>query len=146
MSKINIKSDEPFLLRLIRKIDGYARKHPIAFTVWLVVAALALFSGFRYFWGVEQVGHFLEKESDYETIQYVNLFENKNLAKNYRLKAKIWRITDKGRETRLEEIYFPDGGSISFEDSFCNLELNKKISCGDSKGNWWYIELISAKP
>jgi hypothetical protein len=97
--------------------------------------------------GVEQVGHFFEKENDYETIQYVNLFEGKSTARNYRLKAKLWRVIgNSDRETRLLYVYFPNGGSISFEDSDCDLKLYKKIGCGDSSGKQWYVELINDKP
>lgn len=118
---------------------------------WLAIGAVALFYIATYFWGVEQPEHFLEKNQDYETTMLVNLFESKDRAKNYRLPAQIWRLTQEYydetvRESVLLYVFFPNGGAITFENGDCALEVGKLISCSDDSGNSWYIELTNQKP
>lgn len=121
------------------------------FWFWVVLIGAALVHILSLTAGVEQIDHVFEKSGDYETMQYVNLFEKKDATKNYRVKAKIWRVSESSedggsREARLQQVYFSNGGSISFEDSDCNLKLHTRIGCGDSNGDYWYIELTSEKP
>jgi preprotein translocase subunit SecE len=109
----------------------------------ITVIVLSLIPIYKYFYGNEVIGSFLEKTKPYEVQYYVNLFEDTKVTKNYRLKADI---TVQDRNIELEKVYWPNGGYLTFyTNENDSLEFNKKIYCVDSKGTIYYIELTNQK-
>lgn len=111
--------------------------------------------------GDEIIGSYFEK-SEYTTKYYVNVFENEDRAKNYRLPAEIHIYIETDSEDVeddrfgysssrsysekhivLKKIFWPNGGFSYFDD--CDLELEHKILCTDQNDNELYIELTNQK-
>ncbi len=136
-----------YLIRKLREVYRHVHEHPKALTAWLVGLTIGSFFFVQYFWGVEKVDHFFEKGRDYKLAGYVSLFEQRDSSKNYRVKADLERITkDYGEDgsesvTLLHRAYFPNGGSISFEQFECEIELVRTSYCRDDSLKDWYIEL-----
>lgn len=122
----------------------------VVFLIFTLIAGY--YSGW---WGAEEIGHFWER-SEYKTRYYVNLLQEKNYSKNYRVVGNIDATTScypdqsypEGPEIcdhvyYLTRAYFPNGGYLSFED--CSVKFNEKELCTDTKGEDWYIELTQLK-
>jgi hypothetical protein len=77
---------------------------------------------------------------------YVNMFPDDGVSKNYRVVADISKV-EEGGDYYITKAYFPNGGYITFEDSYgvSELEFNKKVSIKDDKGKEWEIELTKQK-
>ncbi len=121
-------------------------KFILKYKIWLILVFIPLLFAHKYYLGVEQIGHFWEKEDNYTVSYYANLFKDKDYAKNYRVRADLERFdTGNERVIRLDRVYFPNGGNLSFEDYDCELVINKKILCRDNDLGEWYVELTNEK-
>lgn len=115
-----------------------------------------------------QIGSLFEG-SDYQEKYWVNLFQNTENAKNYRVIADITATLsctegepidydpfgERGESSKCDRVYiinkayFNNGGFITFESENDNadysLKLNKKIFITDDNGKEWYVELTNIK-
>lgn len=75
---------------------------------------------------------------------YVNLFEKTDAQKNYRVPGLIYK-DDYG--FHLHEVYWSNGGSLSFENgaAYSDLIVGEKVSIKDDKDKEWYVELTKEK-
>jgi len=73
-----------------------------------------------------------------EKIYYVNLFEKVDGQKNYRVPAKIYKDED---GYKLSEIYWSNGGKLTFYNDYGDLKLGEKVQVTDDKNKDWYAEL-----
>lgn len=126
----------------------------------LAVLAALVVSWFvtRHYFGVETIGHFFEKGTDYSARYYINLFPPGHASRNYRTEAEVFRTSFDascadtsgeftyscgGRVTYLSRAYFPNGGSTIF--SGCELRMNEKTDCTDENDREWTVELTDKK-
>ncbi|MHB8065804.1 MAG: hypothetical protein ACYDG2_24840 [Ruminiclostridium sp.] len=138
-------------------------KRMIALT--LIIASLYIgYYTMKNYWGTTTIGSFFEKNY-YTTQYYVNLFPDKNNAKNYRVKADIisdiieWDGTDNEENSFtnskrvywLKKVYFNNSGYITFDkvienaDDDSGLEVDEKVHLIDDKGEEWWAELTKEK-
>jgi hypothetical protein len=77
-------------------------------------------------------------------LYYVNLFPENSESKNYRLRGKIDCVEG---DCYLLKVIFPNGGYITFEDSFgvAPLKIGEKVYMVDDKGGEWYTEATNEK-
>jgi len=76
---------------------------------------------------------------------YVNLFEKENSQKNYRVPALIY--IDDNRGYVLQEVYWSNGGTTSFEYHITNegLIVGEKVLVEDDNNKKWFAELTREK-
>lgn len=109
-----------------------------------------------------QIGSLFESRN-YKEKYWVNLFPNKDNAKNYRVPADIiatYSIGDSDCENYfglnescekseriylIEKAYFTNGGYITFENTeeAIPLQVNEKVPITDIDGTNWWIELTN---
>lgn len=101
--------------------------------VWIII--LGIISGSVIF-----DKYFAIKDGEY----YVNLFPEKSQSKNYRVPGYI--VTD-DYGFHLIEVYWPNGGTLSFEKKsyYTDLSVNEKVLAEDDSGDKWYVELTRDK-
>lgn len=75
-------------------------------------------------------------------IYYVNLFEKIDDQKNYRVPAKIFKDED---GFILGEIYWSNGGRLSFDNEYEHIVLDEKVKVRDDEKKYWYVELTNKK-
>lgn len=97
--------------------------------------------------GTEEIGSMFEKK-EYTTYQYVSLFPNGSISKNYKVVSEIW-ATDKNYV--IQKAYFPNGGFIRFKDfifelPYDSLKFNEEVRITDDNGTVWKIMLLNEKP
>lgn len=113
---------------------------------YIIIISILIFLGitikFTPF-GSTQIGNLFER-CQYKEYYYVNLFPENAESKNYKVKAQIEKIED---QYFIIKAFFPNGGYITFEDSygFDSLVVNKKTSIIDDNNKNWDIILTKEK-
>ena len=124
-------------------LDKMTKKRKIA----VFMICFILTSGYltmKQYWGSDTIGSFFAK-NDFTTTYYVNAFEERNNAKNYRLKAEI--EVENGMPYPYR-VYFPNGGYLYFEiDKGWDepLVVGEQMSYSDQNDKRWYLELTGEK-
>jgi len=132
----------------------------VVYTIYIITILSIIWAPLSFFYKEEKIGSIFEK-AEYTTQYYVNLFPKNSDSKNYRVKADIYSVVSENsytdgdsekvaynREYYIERAYFPNGGSVSFEDNVGSgesLVLNKKEYLVDDDGEEWYVELTNVK-
>jgi hypothetical protein len=127
-----------YVRRRNRKINFL---YPLSLILSISICVIVNYYGTKYCG--EQIGCLFEKE-DYNAVYYVNVFEDRNNTKNYRLKADILKIEGK---YYIDKAYWPNGGFLSF-DSYgpdYPLSVGDKIGVPDNSHKIWFIELTKIK-
>ncbi len=144
------------LLESVREYSKDTTQQKILGTIFVITVAIGIvWAPISIFYQREEVGSLLEKR-DYTARYYVNLFPEEHDSKNYRVSADIQATKESYndgdtsysyRVYYIERAYFPNGGSVSFEDNGYNesLVVGEKISVLDDDGKEWYVELTSEK-
>ena len=74
------------------------------------------------------------------------MFPEDSVSKNYKVTADISSFFDEERVYYLQRAYFPNGGYITFDNSWGeSLEVDEKVSLIDDEGNHWHIKLTKEK-
>lgn len=109
------------------------------FTLAVSILACFLFESYNAKYYGNQIGSLFE-QGEYEATYYVNLFENENRAKNYRVVAEIYRT--EGKYT-LISVQWPNGGELTFYDTGWDYPVKpyEKIEVKDDNGETWFVEL-----
>jgi len=87
-----------------------------------IVLVVAIVAAKTYLGGMRP-GAFFER-GNYTAKVYVLVFPDADTAKNYYLPADV---TKAGSVYSLKKLYWPDGGSSTFDD--CEVRLNQKSNC-----------------
>lgn len=103
-----------------------------------------VFLGIIIFISVFGCGYYYEETTRIKDgeIYYVNLFEKLDDQKNYRVPGKI-DATEDGY--KLIEVYWSNGGELTFFDSDRSLVVGKKIQVQDDKHKKWFVEMTDVK-
>lgn len=116
--------------------------------VFIVIFFLWMFGAFN---RVSVPGSFFEK-NEYSGYFYAYVFPDKDKVKNYKIPAHIQRIGEDceyhgscSYVQYLHEIYFPNGGSVSFSDCHPNLNTKTKCIADDEEETEYYIQLTNEK-
>lgn len=95
---------------------------------WLI--AISIFGSYFYYKTTTNIKD--------EGIYYVNLFEKVDSQKNYRVPGKIYANED---GYKLVEVYWSNGGQLTFYDSDSDLIIGEKVSIQDDEHKAWFVEL-----
>ena len=144
-----------FLISVIKYKERFKSRNTYAF--WIVSFAIGLFYTPKLFgFGSTQINNFFEAD-EYRETYYVYMSREPETASKrvvYRLPAKIERKESSERHDDQEfthsyyyinELYFSNGGYLSFDSDYEPLQLGKEVSVLDSYGDFYYITLTSEK-
>lgn len=76
-------------------------------------------------------------------IYYVQLYEGKDSQKNYKVPAKISVDPEDGYG--LIEVYWSNGGELTFYNSESDLKIGERIPIKDDNNKKWFVELSRQK-
>lgn len=141
VNKIKRNKDEEFNIKF--------NKYSIFWGICIVCAIINIIP--NTYLGSTQINSIIEK-NQYKEKYYVYMYPEGNENKYYKLKADIYSqvsIYDEysEREYFIEKAYFPNGGYITFNNSFDfnSLKVEEKSSIHDDEGKYWEIVLTKDK-
>jgi len=118
----------------------------IAIGIAVLVVFAVLQGTVSYFWGVNEIDHFLESTKGYTAKYYVNLFQENDNKVKVPADVYVEHYCDTescARSISVEKAYFENGSYLSFED--CELDLENTVTCVDQNHTSWNIEFKKEK-
>ncbi|MEE0840861.1 MAG: hypothetical protein U0L72_10035 [Acutalibacteraceae bacterium] len=144
-----------FLISILKYKKRF--KSRATYVFWLFSFVIGLFYTPKLFsFGSTQINNFFEAD-EYTETYYVYMSREPETASRrmvYKLPAKIERREYSERhdgenfdysDYYINQLYFSNGGYLSFDDDYAPLQLEKEVSVLDSCGDFYYITLTSEK-